>query len=859
MKRQLSLCGLIVLTVFLVFTSPDTGAAATVDDMGIRAIPSRISSGPSVDAHHTCAVKADGSVRCWGANGNGQLGDVTFTNRTTPVPVPGIKDATAVAAGDAHTCAQLATATVICWGANADGQLGDGTVAQRSKASLSVTGLSNVVAIGSGAAHSCAVLGNGTVSCWGRNTSGQLGNGTTKGQLKAGAVSNLTNAIAVAGGGAHTCALLADGSVKCWGDNATGQLGLGTTAPQLSPGAAVALDGPAVAIAAGASHTCALLSDGTAWCWGLNETGQLGDGTLAQRTTPTPVSGLTGAVTIEAGPRFTCARLANGLVSCWGRNVAGQLGDGTNIDRLTPVNTVGLTDAVAVAGGTTHTCALQANDVARCWGDNALGQLGNGTASASTVPQVVGGGGGTISARGLAANSNGSFTCARRADGTLSCWGSNGAGQLGSAFVSQSLSANTVNGVSNVVAVTAGGGHTCALDADGAVWCWGSNVDGRLGDGTTTNRSQPGVVSGLPGAAVAVSAGNRFTCALLHNGTVYCWGANDFAQLGDGTLVGRLAPVVVPGLEEVVGLATGAAHTCALLGNGQMSCWGLNTSGPLGDGTTTTRLLPTPVLGLSSAVAVAGGLAHTCALLVDGTARCWGRNDQGQLGIGVLGDMTVPVTPLSLTGVALITTGGDHTCAALVNGEVRCWGNNGVNQASHLAGDQLSPVTVMLPTLTPLRSVTAIAAGNVHTCAVQTSGAVYCWGGNGNGQLGDGTTVSRQFPTETPSFRFNIAQSAELEGKGRVVRVTALMNCAEGAQVQVEVTLTQDGVTGQGHGVGKCTGVLEEYEVTVPARGRHGFDLGAAVASADAVVRQHGKTLETQEWTRTIQLVDEHN
>ena len=854
MNRLVSLCGVIALVVFMVLTSPDTGAAATVDDMGIRAIPSRISSGPSVDAHHTCAVKADGSVRCWGANGNGQLGDVTFTNRTTPVPVPGIKDATAVAAGDVHTCAQLATATVICWGANADGQLGDGTVAQRSKASLSVSGLSNVVAIGSGAAHSCAVLGNGTVSCWGRNTSGQLGNGTTKGQLKAGAVSNLTNAIAVAGGGAHTCALLADGSVKCWGDNAAGQLGLGTTAPQLSPGAAVALAGPAVAIAAGGSHTCALLSDGTAQCWGLNDAGQLGDGTLEQRTVPTPVSGLAGGVAIESGARFTCARLATGIVSCWGRNAAGQLGDGTNIDRLTPIATVGLTDAVAVAGGNAHSCALQANDAARCWGDNGLGQLGNGTTSAATVPQVVGGGAGTISARGLAAGNFSSHTCARRADGTLACWGNNASGQLGFVGPNQ-LQPRTVSGLTNVVAATAGTNFSCALDADGAIWCWGANVDGQLGDGTTTNRPQPALVAGLPGPAIAVAAGGAFTCAQLHDGTVYCWGRNTRGQLGDGSLITRSTPAVVPGLEDVVSIAAGVVHTCAVLGNGGVRCWGGNTFGAVGDGTTTDRLVPTAVVGLPSAAAIAAGAAHTCALLTDGTARCWGRNDQGQVGIGVLGDMTVPVTPLGLTGAAIIALGGDHTCAGLLNGEVRCWGDNGVHQASYLTGDQLAPVTVVLSTLVPLRSVVALGTGNFHSCAIQASGAVYCWGSNGAGSLGDGTQIDRQFPTETPSFRFNIAQSAELQnGKGRVARVTALMNCPEGAQVHVEITLTQDGVKGHGHGSGKCTGLLEEYEVTVPAHGRNGFEPGAAVASADAVVKDRGRIVDTQEWTRSIEL-----
>jgi alpha-tubulin suppressor-like RCC1 family protein len=854
MKRQLSLCGLIALAVFLVVTSPDDAAARTVDDMGIRTLAARISSGPSVGANHTCAVKADGGVRCWGANGNGQLGDQTLVNRTSPVGVSGIKDATAVAAGDAHTCARLVDGTVICWGANADGQLGDGTLVQRTRANVTVIGVSAAVAVASGQAHTCAVLANGTVSCWGRNTNGQLGNGTTKPQTKAAGVSGLTGVAAVAVGGAHTCALGSDGSVKCWGDNALGQLGLGTTVPQLAP-AAVALDGPAMAIAAGMAHTCALLSDGSARCWGLNENGQLGDGTVAQRTTPTPVSGLAGAVAIEAGSRFTCAKLATGIAACWGRNAAGQLGDGSNTDRLTPVATVGLTDAVAVAGGNTHTCALQANDAARCWGDNALGQLGNGTTSASTVPQVVGGGAGTISARGLAANLSTSNTCARRADGTLACWGSNSVGQLGFGPGGEQLLPVTVLGVSNVVAAGGGSNYVCALDADGAVSCWGANLEGQLGDGTTTSRAQPGSVVGLPGSVATLSAGALFNCAVIHDGTVSCWGRNSRGQVGDGTLTNRPTPVPVPGLEDVVALATGAIHACALLGNGQVRCWGANTNGQLGDGTTTDRPAPTPVVGLPSAVAVAAGAAHTCAVLTDGTARCWGRNHQGQLGIGVLGDMTVPVTPLNLNTVALIASGFDHTCAALVNGEARCWGDNGVHQATHLVGDQLSPATVALSSLAPLRSVTALALGNFHTCALQSSGAVYCWGANNDGQLGDGTTTDRQFPVEVASFRFNIAQSAELQnGKGRVARVTALMNCPEGAQVHVEITLTQDGVTGHGHGNGKCTGLLEEYEVTVPAHGRNGFEPGAAVASADAVVKDHGRIVDTQEWTRSIEL-----
>jgi len=309
--------------------------------------------GISTGGFHTCAVLRDGTVKCWGMNEVGELGDGTTTPAGTPVTVSGITTAVAVAAGYKHACALLQDGTVQCWGDDSYGELGDGnTVLQttrggpstaQSSIPVTVVGINNAVAItSSDGYHSCAVLQDGTVKCWGDNSSGQLGDGTRNTAATPVAVAGIGNAVAVTSGDFHTCALLRDGTISCWGLNYTGQLGDGTGWDSNTP---VQVSGitTAVAVSAGVIHTCAVLQNGEARCWGYNSSGQVGDGTTTDRFAPVPVSGVTTASgPVAAGNNDSCVVLQNGFVTCWGMNTYGELGNGTTADTSSPTPVLGI-------------------------------------------------------------------------------------------------------------------------------------------------------------------------------------------------------------------------------------------------------------------------------------------------------------------------------------------------------------------------------------------------------------------------------------------------------------------------------------------------------------------------------------
>ncbi len=342
---------------------------------------------------HTCALSTAGGVKCWGDNFTGQLGSNSTVTPYTPVDVAGLSSGVAsIAAGYYHSCAITTAGVVKCWGGNSGGQLGDNSYTSRSTA-MNVTGLaSGVTAVAAGEYHSCALTAVGGVKCWGDNSYGQLGDNTATARLTPVDVVGLgSGVVAVAAGRNHSCALTAAGGVKCWGYAINGQIGDGGVTNRLAPVAVTGLGSGVVAIAAGNYHSCAVTSSGGAYCWGYNFDGELGDNTNVSHLAPVAVSGLAnGAVAIAAGYFHTCALNSAGAVKCWGRNDSGQLGDNSTTNRLTPVSVTGLASGVtALALGGYHSCALTTASGVKCWGYNMYGQLGDNSLANRLMPVDV--------------------------------------------------------------------------------------------------------------------------------------------------------------------------------------------------------------------------------------------------------------------------------------------------------------------------------------------------------------------------------------------------------------------------------------------------------------------------------------
>lgn len=543
-------------------------------------------------------------------------------------------------------------------------------------------------------------------------------------------------------GGNHACALTDSGSAFCWGVNSAGQLGDGTRESRWTP-TLVAGGHEFASIAAGYEYSCGVSTTGQAYCWGglAWSTGfYMAPSAIGQGLSFTQISIASGY------GAHACGVTTAGVAYCWGSNLDGEIGDGTNTTRGAPTRVTGGLAFVQISAGYGFSCALTPSGTAYCWGRNDRGQLGNGqTGSSIRAPSRVSGG---FTFRQISAADG--ATCAITTSGSPYCWGSG----WGAA------PAPVADGTSFTEVTLSPTGLACGVTAANAARCWARNlapvdlsgslsflqIDGRraglfsyfCGLATagfhcwTWIETPAPILAALPLQQVA--AGGEHTCGLRADGKAFCWGSNFSGEIGDGTTTQRLFGTEVAS-GQFTQLSSGWSHNCGLTNSGAVRCWGSNHYGQLGDGSTSDRGVPTQVSGALTFVEVSTGSAHSCALTGAGTAYCWGSHEFGQLGDN---SSTARATPTAVAGgVAFvkISAGTSHTCALTGGGIPFCWGRYGGVQ-------QYVPTAVAGGP-----AFTDITSGDRYSCGLTSSGAAYCWGVNANGELGNANLTIHSTPT----------------------------------------------------------------------------------------------------------------
>jgi alpha-tubulin suppressor-like RCC1 family protein/sugar lactone lactonase YvrE len=605
-----------------------------------------------------------------------------------------------------------------------------------------------------------------SVLAWGDNQRGQLGNGTTTDSDLAVEAQRPSAASAIAAGWHHSLAIVRGGTVMAWGANYYGQLGDGLTGERTNSDLPVQVKGlsePATAVAAGPNHSLALLKSGKVFAWGENDCGQLGDGKTGTEARssdePVEVHLPEHAKAIAAGGTFECgfslALLEHGKVFAWGNDQFGQLGDGATTNSPVPVEVQLSEAATAIGAGENHGLAVLEHGNVEAWGDNASEQLGDGMTNTSDVPVPVcakGAAGpcpaGPYLEEVKAVAGGESYSLALLKSGNVVAWGANGNGQLGDGNDEPTNVPVEATELSGVTAVAAYSATSVALRENGAVMAWGSNEAGQFGNGSTTGSNKPLQVLS---EASAIAEGEHFSLDELQNGKLVGAGEDGYGQLGDDTKTNSDVLVEAHELNEPTMLAGGEEHSLALLRNGTVASWGLNASGQLGNGTTNNSDVPVPVCAkgaagscsegpyLTEVKAVAGGGHFSLALLEHGRVMAWGANEVGQLGDGGTTNSDVPVEVQLGEEATAIAAGENFGLAVLKSGKVSAWGDNASGQLGNGTSGGYSDMPVSVSGGGLGEEAIAVAAGGNFSLALLKGGAVKAWGGNQDGQLGNGT------------------------------------------------------------------------------------------------------------------------
>jgi len=762
---------------------------------------------------HTCFIDKNSKLFCHGANYDNQLAieinepvvipmEVNTSTRWRSVSAGGaIQGSDFVTYDHGHTCAIRVDNTLWCWGRNDKGQLGsDSLEITRFSPAQESSNSNDWSMVSSGFLHTCGIKTDNTLWCWGNNYDGQLGINKTRIELIDTSVptqvfSNPTepalsvNWLHVSAGLQHTCAIDTNHALHCWGANPTYGPLLGTDSPNANEIAPYFVDDLIwLTVSAGRNHSCGIIQNDpasqTLRCWGINSTGQLGLGDDFDAIYPTNIASIdinqnplpTQWKTVNVYDSNSCAIDINNKLWCWGSNNNFQLGDATNFDAFLPT-AVATPDAdwSNVAQGVFHTCASKADDSNWCWGGNADGQLGIGDIADAKTPRQEA----TKAIDWIQVDVSRNHVCAVKDDATAYCWGWNYIGQLGNdSYVSTNQAteigipqySNGVNwkkisvGPSNIE----GDDHSCGLTTSGRIYCWGDNRDGQVGTGASDLWDYSLPESEAQGFSnwVDVEVGVEYSCGIQEdlggNRKLWCWGSESGGKLGNGSYTSnQFAPEQESSLRNDWDKVSLGGFSCGITTGEALFCWGQNTYGMgFNDPSVFQVTTPRELISVSDGNVISAsplwreisvGNNSACAIDENTNLYCWGYNLQ-KAETSDVSEIDIPILVSSgWLKVSVSSYSGDvsHICAIKTDNTLWCFGSNYLDGLGNPTAIDISKhhnFVQVEPTISDWKNV---FVGGANNCAQRSDNSLYCWGDNRFGQLGDGLSW-KSVPTIIP-------------------------------------------------------------------------------------------------------------